>query len=107
MDLWETPTYWISAKDPNDFYKEVCVPITDPVDLLAYYICEPGFRGHFRSTGMTRYEYRQIALRVMEKFEVNPKMSYDTVLCESCGQNPADLPSKICVGCDAYREHQA
>jgi len=66
----ETPTYWV-RNDQNDIYKEVCVPITDPVDLLAYYICEPGFRGHFRSTiGLTRYDYRQIALRVMEKFEV-------------------------------------
>lgn len=26
--------------------------------------------------------------------------------CEDCGKNPADLPSLICVGCDAYREHQ-
>ncbi len=26
--------------------------------------------------------------------------------CEDCGKNPADLPSHICVGCDAYREHQ-
>jgi hypothetical protein len=28
-------------------------------------------------------------------------------LCEGCGQNPADAPSKLCVGCQAYREHQA
>jgi len=26
-------------------------------------------------------------------------------LCEECGQNPADIPSRLCVGCDAYREH--
>jgi hypothetical protein len=26
-------------------------------------------------------------------------------LCEECGKNPADTPSKICVGCQAYREH--
>jgi hypothetical protein len=25
--------------------------------------------------------------------------------CESCGINPADPPSKLCVGCQAYREH--
>jgi hypothetical protein len=27
-------------------------------------------------------------------------------MCEECGKYPADLPSKICVGCDAYNEHQ-
>ncbi len=25
--------------------------------------------------------------------------------CEECGVNPADIPSRLCVGCDAYREH--
>lgn len=25
--------------------------------------------------------------------------------CEECGINPADTPSRLCVGCDAYREH--
>lgn len=28
------------------------------------------------------------------------------VMCEECGKNPADLPSRICPGCEAYREHQ-
>jgi hypothetical protein len=27
--------------------------------------------------------------------------------CEGCGQNYADPPSKLCPGCQAYREHQA
>lgn len=26
--------------------------------------------------------------------------------CEDCGVYPADLPSKLCAGCEAYREHQ-
>lgn len=26
-------------------------------------------------------------------------------LCEECGVYPADPPSKICPGCEAYREH--
>lgn len=26
-------------------------------------------------------------------------------LCESCCKEPADLGSKLCVGCDAYRDH--
>jgi hypothetical protein len=26
-------------------------------------------------------------------------------LCEECGKYPADVPSRLCVGCDAYREH--
>jgi hypothetical protein len=27
--------------------------------------------------------------------------------CEDCGERPADYPSKLCPGCEAYREHQA
>ena len=27
------------------------------------------------------------------------------VLCEECLTNPADYPSKICVGCEAYSDH--
>lgn len=26
-------------------------------------------------------------------------------MCDECGVNPADKPSRLCVGCDAYREH--
>ena len=26
-------------------------------------------------------------------------------MCEECGQYPADSPSKLCCGCDAYKEH--
>jgi hypothetical protein len=26
--------------------------------------------------------------------------------CEGCGQNPADPPGALCVGCEAYKEHQ-
>ena len=27
------------------------------------------------------------------------------VLCESCCENAADPPSKLCPGCEAYQEH--
>ncbi len=27
------------------------------------------------------------------------------VLCEDCGKNPADPPSRLCPGCEAYCEH--
>lgn len=27
-------------------------------------------------------------------------------MCESCQQNYADPPSKLCPGCQAYKEHQ-
>ena len=27
-------------------------------------------------------------------------------MCEGCDQNRADPPSKLCPGCQAYREHQ-
>jgi Domain of unknown function (DUF4326) len=28
-------------------------------------------------------------------------------LCADCGVYPADLPSRLCPGCEAYSEHQA
>ena len=31
----------------------------------------------------------------------------DDPVCEDCGINPADPPSRICPGCEAYREHTA
>jgi hypothetical protein len=27
------------------------------------------------------------------------------VVCEDCSKNLADYPSRICPGCEAYREH--
>lgn len=26
-------------------------------------------------------------------------------VCDSCGQNPPDPPSRLCPGCQAYRDH--
>lgn len=31
----------------------------------------------------------------------------DFILCDSCLVYPADFPSKYCVGCEAYKDHQA
>lgn len=28
------------------------------------------------------------------------------LVCEECGIYYADLPGKICVGCEAYKDHQ-
>lgn len=28
-------------------------------------------------------------------------------ICSDCGKYPADLPSKLCVGCGSYKEHAA
>jgi rubrerythrin len=36
-----------------------------------------------------------------------PQKTRQPVMCEECGIYPADLPSKTCPGCAAYREHQA
>ena len=27
--------------------------------------------------------------------------------CTECGKNPKDYPSNLCVGCDAYKDHQS
>lgn len=28
-------------------------------------------------------------------------------MCEGCGKHRSDPPSKLCVGCQAYRDHQS
>ena len=30
----------------------------------------------------------------------------DELKCDDCGVNQADPPSKLCPGCEAYKEHQ-
>jgi hypothetical protein len=34
-----------------------------------------------------------------------PRNRAASVMCDECGKYPADLPSKLCSGCEAYREH--
>ena len=38
---------------------------------------------------------------------VSPAASENGKTCQECGKYPADAPSKICVGCAAYKEHTA
>lgn len=35
-----------------------------------------------------------------------PKESQRPRKCEECGKYWADWPSRLCPGCEAYREHQ-
>lgn len=44
------------------------------------------------------YEFHGRAVGNMSSY-ASPKM------CEECGKYPADLPSNLCCGCDAYKEH--
>lgn len=30
---------------------------------------------------------------------------FEDRVCKECGKYPADPPSKLCPGCEAYREH--
>jgi predicted Zn-ribbon and HTH transcriptional regulator len=39
------------------------------------------------------------------KKKVDENMTFAPPLCEECGKFPADLPSTLCPGCDAYRDH--
>lgn len=46
----------------------------------------------------------EIPLTIWKKW-VNGAERID--ICSECGKNPADLPSRLCTGCEAYREHTA
>lgn len=42
---------------------------------------------------------------IKERANEEPEMD-DDYLCDDCGVNPADIGSHLCVGCEAYRDHQ-
>ncbi len=41
----------------------------------------------------------------MEDYAQWEALRVGVVWCDDCGEEPADLPSKLCPGCAAYREH--
>jgi Holliday junction resolvase len=43
--------------------------------------------------------------RIIETMQ--PRQPAKPAICEGCGASRADPPSKLCPGCQAYREHQA
>lgn len=68
----------------------------DPADLA-------GARGEVESVLRDEFDdiVRQIAgERTLADCEMRPPV------CVGCGVNRADPPSKMCPGCQAYREHQ-
>ena len=48
---------------------------------------------------------REINRRRLMEARKKEQRKREAALCEECGIYPADLPSKLCAGCDAYREH--
>ena len=52
--------------------------------------CQPDFKGYILGAKNTEQQVQP---------DNSPKM------CEECGQYPADLPSNLCCGFDAYKEH--
>jgi DNA modification methylase len=105
-------------------------PTVKPVELMAHYIRNSSDRGGLvldpfmgvGSTGVAAMrEGRQfIGIEIEPKYfdiacrrvtEESRHQQFDlldhALDCEGCGQNPADLPGRLCVGCEAYREHQA
>ena len=44
----------------------------------------------------------------MSKQKTSPsKRKPQPKMCEDCGKYSADVPGRLCPGCDAYREHTA
>lgn len=41
-----------------------------------------------------------------DEHERNVQAAFDSDLCSECGKEKRDTPSKLCPGCQAYREHQ-
>lgn len=53
--------------------------------------------------------FRQISQETYRKRYHKPAEQRPVVkppICDECGENYADPPSKLCPGCQAYREHQ-
>jgi len=51
------------------------------------------------------HEQRQMDIKSGE--ELDRRARRRPPICEGCGVNRSDPPSKLCPGCQAYREHQA
>lgn len=128
MDLWEilVPTISNEGKPYRTRYHRVwdakVRAITGGLTIMA-----PA-KGQWKSLDGDLYIERMIPVRIactreqieeiiditMKYYDQLAVMAYRVsdeviiknriVMCEDC-DNPADLPSKLCVGCDAYREH--
>ena len=49
-------------------------------------------------------DMKEILQQQLERRRLVPRFPK---LCADCGIYPADPPSSLCPGCEAYREHQA
>lgn len=74
---------------------------------------------HYKTTAESRRQmlamYRRgVSVRsIAHLHNLNPSYIYRVIheemqppMCESCGVNRSDPPSKLCPGCQAYQEHQ-
>lgn len=59
----------------------------------------------FRTTRQMQ-DFR-LALKMLQESSNEENNKKDNTRCVICEQNPADYPKKICVGCEAYKEHQS
>jgi hypothetical protein len=59
-----------------------------------------------RTKGACSYNWRMACLRELRARAARTGKDGGPVMCEECGIYPADQPSKLCPGCEAYREHQ-
>lgn len=54
-----------------------------------------------------------VAMRTVRKMQQEARAAFEPIdrlrrppICEGCGKDRADPPSKLCPGCQAYRDHQ-
>lgn len=91
--LWKASRRLTRQLGMSVTYKELCNALClecSPQHLMQM------MHGDFEPTP----EVMSAALRML-------RMPDGIVYCEECGSYPADLPSKLCPGCEAYKEHQS
>jgi hypothetical protein len=53
----------------------------------------------------TGQDVRELMASHKRAMDAEAKRRTDRNICAECGKYPADLPSRRCMGCDAYAEH--
>lgn len=96
----------IAALEAENARLEECIPLDPPgmqIEVMAQRINELEAANVLLETGEseTLKQLRADLAAARAELELIPK------ICSECGIYPADLPSDICSGCEAYHDHQA
>jgi hypothetical protein len=66
---------------------------------------EKRFQAYLVDHPVLKHVKRSEAYQAFVMWELQHDDEVLVEMCDGCGENPIDYPSKLCVGCQAYKEH--